>query len=143
MRNAVMLLLLVVNAGRASATTSDRTVALAWELLADARYGSDPKEHAAFIVADASGELRLARWPWAAETKRATYRGNMPRGAVAIVHTHPNHLPTPSPNDVAVARKLGMPVYVITRTSVMRTDGSGSAYVAQGDWNPDRERARP
>lgn len=138
MRNAVLLLLLVMNAGHAAAMDQKRTMALAWELLEDARYGRDSKEHAAFIVADENGELRLARWVWGAESMRATYRGAMPRGAMAIVHTHPNHLPNPSPNDVNVAQKLGIAVYVVTRGSLTVTDGSRTAQVAVGDWNPRR-----
>ena len=111
---------------------------LAWDLLASARYGRDPKEHAAFIVVDESGQLQLSRWPWGAESMRATYRGPIPRSTRAIIHTHPSHLPHPSPGDVALARKMGMTIYVITRTSVTCTDGSRTTNVAYGDWNPHR-----
>ena len=138
MRNAVLLLLLVVNAGRASGMDRDRTLILAWELLESARFGRDSKEHAAFLVADESGQLQLSRWPWGAESMRASYRGEIPPRAVAIIHTHPNSRPNPSPDDAALAQKLGMEVYVITRTSVTRTDGSRTTHVALGDWNPHR-----
>ena len=138
MRNAVLLLLLVVNAGRASAMDQDRVMVLAWDLLESARFGRDSKEHAAFLVADESGQLHLSRWTGAAESMRATYRGRIPGGAVAIIHTHPHDLPNPSPGDIALAEKLGMTVYVITRTRVTRTDGSRTTNVASGDWNPHR-----
>lgn len=111
---------------------------LAWDLLESARFGRDSKEHAAFIVVDESGQLQLSRWPWGAESMRATYRGQIPRSAVAIIHTHPHDLPNPSSGDIALAAKLGMTVYVITRTSVTRTDGSRTSNVANGDWNPHR-----
>jgi hypothetical protein len=138
MRNAVLLLLLVANAGRASEVNQDRVVVLAWDLLESAGYGRNSKEHAAFVVIDESGRLQLSRWPWGAESMRATYRGEIPRRALAVLHTHPSHLPNPSPGDIALARKLGMSVYVITRTSVARTDGARTTNVAHGDWNPHR-----
>lgn len=140
MRNAILLLLLVTNAGQALGMDRDRDrmMVLAWDLLASASYGRDPKEHAAFIVVDERGELQLSRWPWGAESMRATYRGEVPRAAVAVVHTHPNELPNPSRGDVALARKLGITVYVITRTSVTGTDGSRTTQIAYGDWNPHR-----
>ncbi|HYR29330.1 MAG TPA: Mov34/MPN/PAD-1 family protein [Thermoanaerobaculia bacterium] len=138
MQTAMLLVLLVTNADRALETDRNRMMVLAWDLLAGARYGLDPKEHAAFIVADERGQLQLSRWPWGAESMRATYRGEVPRTAVAIVHTHPNELPNPSRGDIALARNLGMRVYVITRTSVICTDGSRTTKVAYGDWNPHR-----
>jgi proteasome lid subunit RPN8/RPN11 len=69
---------------------------------------------------------------------RATYRGRIPDRTLAIIHTHPNARPNPSPDDIATAQKLGMPVYVVTRSMVTRTDGWRTTRVAQGDWNPGR-----
>ena len=140
MRNAILLLLLVTNASRVLGLdhNQDRMRILSWDLLASARYGLDPKEHAAFIVVDEWGELQLSRWAWGAESLRASYHGKIPRGTLAIVHTHPMDLPNPSPDDIALARKLGMMVYVITRTSVTSTDGSRTTRIAYGDWNPHR-----
>jgi hypothetical protein len=138
MPSAILLLMLVVNGSRAWPMDADSTMVLAWELLEDARYGQDPQEHAAFIVIGKSGQLELSRWRWGAESMRATYRGAIPRRAVAIIHTHPRDLPGPSRADMAVAQKLGMPVYVITRTAVTVTDGSRTTQVAFGDWNPRR-----
>lgn len=137
MRNVVLLLLLVT-AGRASAMDHDRTLILAWDLLKSAAYGGDSREHAAFIVIDESGQLQLSRWPWGADQMRATYRGQIPSRTLAIIHTHPNGRPNPSPDDIATAQKLGMAVYVVTRSSVTRTNGLRTTRVAQGDWNPHR-----
>lgn len=138
MRNAALLLLLVVSAGRASGMDQGRTIVLAWDLLESARYGRDSKEHAAFIVVDENGQLQLSRWRWGAESMRASYRGEIPARALGIIHTHPHDIPNPSPGDIAVARRLGMAVYVITRASVTRTDGSRTTRLAWGDWNPRR-----
>ena len=134
----MVLLLLLANARPAAGIDRDRALMLAWELLEGAHYGRDAKEHAAFIVAGEDGQLELSPWPWGAESMRATYRGAVPRRAVAIIHTHPADLPHPSRGDVEVARRLGMTVYVITRTSVTRTDGTSVTHVASGDWNPHR-----
>lgn len=115
-----------------------RTIALSWELLRDARYGSAKIEHSAFLVVDASGELGLVKWNGEATRMSATHRGRIPAGAVAILHTHPNDLPNPSSADHALARKLKMPVYVLTRRSITRTDGERMELIALGDWNPHR-----
>ena len=56
----------------------------------------------------------------------------------AIIHTHPNGRPNPSPDDIAMAQKLGIAVYVVTRSGVNRTDGWRTTHVARGDWNPHR-----
>lgn len=115
-----------------------RTIALSWDLLRSAQYGRATREHGAFLVSDANGELRLVKWSGEATSMSATYRGRIPSGTVAIVHTHPNDLPNPSPGDEALARKLKMPVYVLTRRSITRTRGGGRELVAVGDWNPSR-----
>jgi proteasome lid subunit RPN8/RPN11 len=56
---------------------------------------------------------------------------------VAIIHTHPNWLPLPSKLDVLVARQTAVPVYVLTRTRIARTDGGQPAVVVAGDWSAD------
>ena len=121
--------------------TEPRVLVLSWELLRTAGYGQSTREHAAFLVRDDAGELQLASWPWGAESMRASFRGEIPVRAVAIVHTHPNARPEPSHGDIALARKLALPIYVVTRTSVTLTDGRRTAVVARGDWNPMRTNA--
>lgn len=138
-----LLLLMVLSGAVEAAAEGDlasdpSTRTLAWELLKVARYGQATKEHAAFIVRDESGGLRLLRWPSGETWKRAAYRGAIPPGTVAIVHTHPNDLPNPSDGDTALARRLALPVYVLTRNSIARTDGSRTDHLARGDWNPNR-----
>lgn len=115
-----------------------RTITLSWELLRGARYGYAKIEHSAFLVVDAHGELQLVKWDGEATRMSATHRGGIPAGAVAILHTHPNSLPDPSSGDHALARKLKMPVYVLTRHSITRTDGGRKELIALGDWNPNR-----
>jgi hypothetical protein len=115
-----------------------RTIALSWELFRSARYGHSKIEHSAFLVIDARGELQLVKWRGEATSSSATYRGTIPVGAVAIVHTHPRTLPNPSVGDAAVARKLNLLVYVLTRNSITRTSGGAMELIFAGDWNPSR-----
>ena len=115
-----------------------RALTQSWELLRAADYGQSTKERAAFLVRDENGGLKLVPWEFGAESMRATYRGSIPEGTVAIVHTHPNALPYPSRGDKELARRLALPVYVLTRHSVSFTDGSKTELVARGDWNPSR-----
>jgi hypothetical protein len=141
MRTLIVLVTLLgsMNAPAADATLDTQTIALSWELLRTAGYGHSAREHSAFLVARANGDLQLVRWAGEATSMSATYRGAIPAGTVAIVHTHPKSLPNPSYGDVALARKLNLPVYVLTRTSITRTSGGKTTeLVAVGDWNPAR-----
>jgi hypothetical protein len=113
-----------------------------WALLADAGYGSRREERAAFVIRKDDGSLAFVRWPFESASHRASFSGAAPRGLVAVVHTHPPNSPLPSPGDAGVARRLGVPVYVLTRTLVTRTTGLRTEHVWSGDWNPDRFLSR-
>lgn len=112
------------------------TLVQAWELLADAQYGRSRREHAAFVVRGADGTLALDRWPFEAESARATFRGAVPAGTVAIIHTHPNDLEYPSEGDQRLAGRMGLPVYVVTRSRISKTDGESIESIWIGNWNP-------
>jgi JAB domain-containing protein similar to deubiquitination enzymes len=107
-----------------------------WNLLALAHYGQSVYEHAAFIVRDDDGQLRLRVWKFDRLFLTAHYRGPIPSDAVAITHTHPNPLPMPSEGDACLAKKSGLPVYVLTRTMISVTDGRHTRVVLRGDWRP-------
>jgi len=108
-----------------------------WALLKDAKWGSSRFEQAAFAVRERDGRIDFVRWPASPGDFQADYRGSIPPNAIAIVHTHPNGYPEPSNNDAAVARRLGMPVYVVTRARVSVTTGREMRIIAVGDWNPE------
>lgn len=136
-----MLVTLLATAHIASANdlaSDSRAMTQSWELLRSANYGQATRERSAFLVRDRKGRLELVPWVFGAETMRATYRGAIPAGTVAIVHTHPNAAPYPSRGDAELARRLALPVYVLTRHSVTLTHGSRTELVARGDWNPAR-----
>ena len=107
-----------------------------WDLLVAGNFGQSDYEHGAFIVRDDSGQLRLRVWKFDRELMMASYRGPIPSDVVAITHTHPNPRPMPSDDDLLVARKTGLPVYVLTRMMISVTDGRHTRVVLNGDWRP-------
>lgn len=97
--------------------------ALYWydQLLADGGYGHLDRECAAFLIRESDGTLTLEPWP-PGSFRHASWRGTIPPRTIAILHTHPAHLPQPSAQDRAEARRLGIAIVVIT---------PGSAIVAE------------
>ena len=114
----------------------------AWLLLKDAKWGTTPFEEAAFAVYGADGRTEFVRWPATSELLRATFVGSVPPGAFAVVHTHPNSKPVPSDDDRDVSKRLGMPVYVVTRGRIAVAMGREIRVVTFGNWNPDRCKSR-
>jgi len=109
-----------------------------WALLKTADWGHLPYERGAFAVLDADGRVTFVMWRSEHAAFAASYTGPIPGNTFAIVHTHPNGHPIPSDDDCASAARLGMPVYVVTRNAVTRTNGSRWEYITLGDWNPER-----
>ena len=83
------------------------------ELLASGGYGRFSIERAAFVIRERDGGLTMQRWASAAY-RRASFRGSIPPGTIAIAHTHPLRSPGPSEHDRVEARRLGLPVIVVT-----------------------------
>lgn len=110
-------------------------------MLEQAMWGRSERERAAFVIRSAEGTLSVQPWPYTAAVMEASV-ASLPQGVVAILHTHPNHRRNPSPEDADVAHRLGIPVYVITRSSIRFTTGSGVQSVWHGDWNPVAPRAQ-
>ena len=84
------------------------------------------QEAASFLVRGSDCVVREVPWPKPTKTREATYYGAPPPGTIAIAHTHPDSLPLPSPQDVALAKDSGFDVYVVTRGRVWvahRIDG--------------------
>jgi Prokaryotic homologs of the JAB domain len=104
------------------------------ELLMRGRRGMSRDEHAAFVVRGADGGFGFVEWPDGDQPDSARWEGAYPPRTVAIAHTHPNWLPEPSRLDAAVARRTRLPVYVITRGRVSKTDGEATEVVTEGSW---------
>jgi proteasome lid subunit RPN8/RPN11 len=84
-------------------------------------------EAAAFITCSSNGTFDTRRWPITNYYEKQVFNGALPADVVAIVHTHPPYSTArPSPGDIAQAKRLGMPVYVLTRWSIYFADASGN-----------------
>lgn len=108
----------------------------AWTLFSLAKHGQSRIERAAFVERDGEGHLFLEIWVAGTAPSRVSFEGPIPPRAIAIIHTHPNDIPFPSVKDQYVARRLGMPVYVVTRRLIARTDGKSVESIWCGVWNP-------
>jgi hypothetical protein len=107
-----------------------------WQLLEQARFGFSRLEEAAFIVRDASGTVSEVPWPAAGEPNTGKWIGAFPANTIAIVHTHPNWMPSPSSIDVRTAQRTRVPVYVITRSHIAKTAGGSTTMLLDGEWKP-------
>src|SRR6185295_9360033 len=107
-----------------------------WEMFADTRFGHAMNEEAAFIVRAADGSLSAVRWPSSDGPHRSQWKAPVPAGAVAIAHTHPNGQPRPSIADSRTAELMKIPVYVVTRMRIAKTDGINVVTVVEGNWAP-------
>ena len=86
----------------------------------------DAGETAAFLVRRNNGELQCLVWPTTNEYKGQSFRGRIPEGTVAIIHTHPSGAFQPSAGDAEQARLIGLPIFVLTRSHVTAVDSRGN-----------------
>ena len=87
-------------------------------------------EVAAFIVLKADGGVSCLLWPHSANMRSEHYQGRIPEGTVAIAHTHPLYAPQASGGDVAQSKRIGLPIYVLTRWNLSVVDPSSGERVA-------------
>lgn len=98
----------------------------AYRLWEKSGFGGPPLELAAWVLAVDVDHLRWQAWPDGRSHLQAHWRGSIPAAAVAIVHTHPTVVdPKPSLQDIETARRLGMPVYTVSRTGIWKTGRDG------------------
>jgi len=88
-------------------------------------YGSRETERAAFLVVQADQTLECRDWPATHAFREARWVGPLPEGVVAVAHTHPVSFPDPSDQDLSEARRLGIPIFVLTPkiVTVAHSDG--------------------
>ena len=75
----------------------------------------EQREVAAFIVKDKMDRISCLVWPRSAGVRSAHYLGVIPDGTVAIAHTHPLRAEERSRGDIAESKRIGLPIFVITR----------------------------
>jgi proteasome lid subunit RPN8/RPN11 len=90
----------------------------------------EDEEVAAFVVMERDGTVDLVHWPRTRTYRSAHWKGPVPEGTIGIIHTHPAKLPFPSRQDVAEARRLGMPVHVVSRRLLCTAQVSGAVRCA-------------
>jgi hypothetical protein len=115
----------------------DRDVASGFAMLVkNAGYGHRPDEQAGFLVMDDDGRLRVVPWPATNRHHAQQWSGAIPAGTVAVAHTHPSESPSASAHDCDEARRLGMPMFVLTPQAVVLIDArSGRPQaIAQRGW---------
>lgn len=86
--------------------------------------GARDIEHAAFLVREPDNQWSCLLWPSRAQFRSEEYRGRIPDGVVAIMHTHPNRMSHASRQDGETARQTGLPLFTITRGTVTVIDPS-------------------
>lgn len=92
-------------------------------LLRRAAHGLAQDEVAAWLLREPDGRDRLVLWPPTNRPRSHAWRGPVPAGAIALLHTHPaSGNPLPSAPDRDVARRFGLPVYTISRWAIYRVD---------------------
>ncbi|MDQ6801162.1 MAG: hypothetical protein M3041_10025 [Acidobacteriota bacterium] len=100
-------------------------VTLAFEdLLRKSSYGRLGEERAGFLVLDGD-HFRLVLWPPTHKYHAEEWRGKIPEGTVAAVHTHPIGHPEASNVDRAESQRVGIPMFVITLRSVVLVTDDG------------------
>ena len=115
------------------------------ELVKDGGYGWTNLEKAAFVVVDDRGEHRLVPWNSGPSYRSQKIRGPLPRGTVAIAHTHPRFMPYASDNDRKTARRLALPVFVLTPRNIVMVTPSGESVeiVSNSLWIPASDDSSP
>jgi hypothetical protein len=144
----VLVFALVVAGGQAADLKSIAVEKDALSLFADllgkaAKTGDPDGEMAAFLVREQDGRLRCLLWPRLGRRRSEAFTGLLPLGVIAVVHTHPGVMPEPSRNDRTEAKRLGLPIYVLTRRTVFVADpdtGQSINLAGRTNWSRDTSR---
>ncbi|HEV8657926.1 MAG TPA: Mov34/MPN/PAD-1 family protein [Thermoanaerobaculia bacterium] len=134
LRHLVVVAILAPSVNAADLALEAPVREMSRRLLGNARFGFSHEEQAAFVVRTASGAIGFLHWPSDGVFDSARWEGRFPGGVVAIIHTHPNWMPSPSSIDAWTARSTGVSVYVITRAEISKTTGGAAEVVISGDW---------
>lgn len=115
-----------------------------YRLFVAAQDGHKRTERGAFLTRDKDGKVDLVLWPRTMQQRGARFRGIVPPETVAVAHTHPDGHPHPSQHDVEEAMRIGLPIYVVSRTAIARVDPTGlvTYVVDRAYWVAAYEAAR-
>ena len=127
-RIGVVVAVALLSIGTAVAEPGDvdhGTLSIFGDLLSRTFHLPSNHEAAAFVIRTPDDEIRCLPWPEATYPRVSMFRGKVPEGAIAIAHTHPEHSRRPSAQDVAMAIRSGLDVYVVTRNEVWMVSAAG------------------
>ncbi len=88
-------------------------------------FGNNSTEHSMWVISK-DGQYEFIVWPWSAEAGKESWKGPAPKGAVAIIHTHPSaksERPSSNDHDLADGKQsssIRMPVYVLHRNGIWK-----------------------
>ena len=105
----------------------------------------DERESAAWLVINVKGQYEEIDWPHSPGRRITTWSERLPRNIIAQLHTHGDHLdPKPSSQDVAVAQKLRIHIFTLTRKGIWRVapDGQITQQADRGWFEKTIERCR-
>ena len=106
----------------------------AYRLWRDAGCGFRNTERAAWILGNDELDVLLVEWPRRGLLWREVWSGPAPARLVAVIHTHPDSVdPRPSPNDVATAKRLGVPNYAVSRQGIWKATPLGEIVKIDGE----------
>ena len=108
------------------AVNDPQVLAVMQDMALRGAYQPDQQEVAAFLVRDLNGAISSVLWPHTANRRSEHYDGVIPARTVAIAHTHPIFAERPASGDIAQAKKIGLPIYVITRWNLYVVDATGA-----------------
>lgn len=138
----VLAWLLVAESALGAELDHARLVAVARDLFNLSIDGTVESERAAFLVVGPLGEYESVVWPRTHERRAATWRGPVPAGTIAVLHTHPMTMPEPSRNDVAHAIQTRLSFVIVSRSRVYVVEPNGSVrLIASNGWRK-REAGR-
>lgn len=130
--------LLVSHPSEIEILSDDRATACFVSLMSQSGWGRRSDERAAFLVRGEDG-VQCVEWPAQWRSQAASYKGIIPDGTVAIVHTHPLSVPDPSSHDIIEAERLGLPIIVLTPNALSITHrGKVSRVASRFGWFEQR-----
>lgn len=92
-------------------------------------------ERGAFVVRNREGLVYFVAWPPSRIPHMLFWRGRIPEGTIAIVHTHAPPLSgVVSKHDAETARRTGIPVYILTPHRIVKTTGDATVVVKKRKW---------
>jgi hypothetical protein len=127
MLHVALAIIMVIDFSPSIATHRDARQCFA-KVLALSGHGRLATERGAFLVWRGDDRYDCVVWPVTNTLQSARWRGAWPDNTAAVVHTHPQQLPEPSAHDRDEARRLGLPIFVLTprRWTLVRADGSAA-----------------